>query len=201
VLTPEQIQTVIRNLVEPYRTMIVVLAVTVIRECELLALKWEDVDFIGRVIRVRRSLYRGNVDEDKNTDTSTRDLPAGPVVFRFLADLRSSEHNRGEYVFMTASGTLCEPSNIRARVFHPCAEANGLPSFSFRSFRRTAATFIHNSGVPLKVQREIMGHTEEEMSLVYSEAEVSLQRKTLEDLEQRMFGGLVGSEKPSCSVQ
>ena len=190
VLTPEQVQTVIRNLAEPYRTMIVVLAGTVIRECELLALKWDDIDFIGRVIHVRRSLYRGVVDEDKHTDTSTRNLPAGPVVFRFPADLRQSEHNRGEYVFTTTTGTLfTSDSNVRNRVFNPCAQAVGMPRFSFRSFRRTAATFIHNSGAPLKVQREIMGHTEEEMSLVYSEAEVNLQRKTLEALEERMFGG------------
>jgi integrase len=133
VLDRNRRQAVIRNLAEPYRTMVVVLAGTVIQECELLALKWEDVDFIGRIIRVRRSLYRGNIDEDKNTDTSTRDLPAGPTVFQFLAGLHSTEHNRGEYVFMTASGTLYEPSNIRARAFHQCAEANGLPSFSFRS--------------------------------------------------------------------
>jgi integrase len=156
---------------------------------------------------VRRSLYRGTVDEDKDTDTSTRDLPAGPVVFRFLADLRSSEHNRGEYVFTTTTGTLfTSDSNIRNRVFNSCADAAGIARFSFRSFRRTAATFIHNSGVPLKVQREIMGHTEEEMSLVYSEAEVSLQRKTLEALEERMFGGLAASvlkslEKPSFSIR
>ena len=170
--------------------MVVVLAGTVIRECELLPLKWEDIDFIGRVIRVRRSLYRGNVDEDKDTDTSTRDLPAGPTVFQFLAGLHSTEHNRGEYVFTTPAGTLYEPSNIRARVFHQCAEANGLPAFSFRSFRRTAATFIHNSGAPLKVQREIMGHADEEMSLIYSEAEIGLQRKTLEALDGQMFGDL-----------
>jgi integrase len=106
---------------------------------------------------------------------------AGPVVFRFLADLRASECNRGEYVFTTTAGTLfASDSNVRNRVFNPCAEAVKMSRFSFRSFRRTAATFIHNSGAPLKVQREIMGHTEEEMSLVYSEAEVGLQRKTLD---------------------
>lgn len=182
---------IIGKLPEPYRTMVVLLAGTVIRECELLALKWEDIDFINQFILVRRSLYRGQIDEDTDEDSSTRNLPAGPVVMHFLAALKASEHNRGEYVFTTSTGTLfTSDSNIRTRVFHPCAETLKIPRFSFRSFRRTSATYIHNSNVPLKVQREIMGHTEEETSLIYTEAEINAQRQTLKDLEGAMFNGI-----------
>lgn len=189
-LVTETILLIIGKLPEPF-PMVVLLAGTVIRECELLALKWEDIDFINQFILVRRSLYRGQIDEDTDEDTSTRNLPAGPVVMHFLAALKASEHNRGEYVFTTSTGTLfTSDSNIRTRVFNPCAEALKIPRFSFRSFRRTSATYIHNSNVPLKVQREIMGHTEEETSLIYTEAEIKTQRETLRNLERAMFNGI-----------
>jgi hypothetical protein len=54
------------HLGEPYRTMTIIMAGTVIRESELLALKRPDFDWLQRVIKVRRSLCRGNIDIPKS---------------------------------------------------------------------------------------------------------------------------------------
>src|SRR5690349_2508052 len=67
VLSPERVRLVLANLQEPYRTMTALMAGTVIRESELLALKWRDFDVVQRVIRIRRSLYRGKIYEGTKT--------------------------------------------------------------------------------------------------------------------------------------
>jgi hypothetical protein len=48
-----------------------------------------------------------------------------------------------------------------------------LEPFTWRSFPRAGATVLHVNNVPLKVQPEIMGHAAPEMSLLYTEADLS----------------------------
>lgn len=204
VLTPEQLRLVIANLQEPYRTMATVMAGTAIRESELLALNWSDIDFPNRLIRVRRSVYRGVLDEQTKTEESRRDIPMCDTVARALHDLEHGPYRRGEYVFMTERGKISRPEGVQQRHFNPLAERLGIPRFSWRSFRRTSATALHERGVPLKVQREIMGHTNEETSLLYTEAQLEAKRRAIEQLEGFLFGsqGLIGPKTdPSCNAE
>jgi len=188
VLMPENLRLVISNLHEPYKTMATVMAGTAIRESELLALKWSDLDYINRLIRIRRSVYRGVMDQHPKTEESERDIPMCDTVVRALRDLQKSRYNRGEYVFLTASGKTCRPEGIQRRYFNPVAKTLDIPKFTWRSFRRTSATALHEEGVPLKVMREIMGHTTEETSLIYTEVQLKAKRRAIEQLEAILFG-------------
>jgi len=75
VLTPEQLRLVINNLQAPYKTMAIIMAGTAIRESELLALMWADFDWVDRLMHVRRSVYRGILDEQTKTEESKRVIP------------------------------------------------------------------------------------------------------------------------------
>jgi integrase len=202
VLTPEQLRLVITNLEEPYKTMAMVMAGTAIRESELLALKWSDLDYMNRLIRVRRSVYCGVLDEQTKTEESQRDIPMCATVVRVLLDLQKGPYNRGEYVFMTECEKIPRPEGVQRRHFTPVAEKLGIPRFTWRSFRRTSATALHEQGVPLKVQREIMGHTNEETSLIYTEVQVKAKRRAMEQLEEFLFGSKSKAYRtqmdPSC---
>ena len=65
VLPPSDIARIIDELWEPYKTMITLIAPTGMRESELLALSWEDIDFDRALIRARRSYYRGEFGPPK----------------------------------------------------------------------------------------------------------------------------------------
>ena len=57
---------------------------------ELLALRWRDVDFPGRTIRVRAGDYAGQLATPKSG--KVRAVPTAPDVATALAQLGSREH-------------------------------------------------------------------------------------------------------------
>ena len=187
VLSPEEIRLLITRLAEPYRTMVIIMAGTAVRESELLALRWTDFDWLRRVITVRRSLYRGNLGLTKSAKGS-RDIPFGERVGEAVLLLRNSPHNRGEFLFLTERGKIYDPRVVERRSFAPLIMKLKLAPFSWRSFRRSGATALHVNNVPLKVQQEIMGHSNPEMSLLYTEVELAYRRSAINLLEEAVFG-------------
>jgi integrase len=186
VLSPVEIRLLINNLAEPYRTMAIILAGTIIRESELLALKWTDFDWLRQVIAVQRSLYRGQVDGTKSKK-GTRDIPFGEIVASAVLVLRNSSYNRGEYLFLTERGKIYDPRVVERLGFDPLITRLQMRAFTWRSFRRSGATTLHTHNVPLKVQQDIMGHADPDLSLLYTEADLDQRRKAIELLEQTVF--------------
>ena len=132
ILSSEEIRLLMEHLAEPYRTMTIIMAGTVIRESELLALKWADFEWLQRVIKVRRSLYRGNIDIPKSKKGS-RDIPFGENVGRAVQALRNSPHNRGEFLFLTERGKICNPRVVERLGFAPAIARLKLEPFTWRS--------------------------------------------------------------------
>ena len=159
---------------------------TVIRESELLALKWADFDWLQRVITVRRSLYRGNIDIAKSKKGS-RDIPFGENVGGAVMALRKSLHNRGEFLFLTERGKIYDPRVVDRLGFTPLITKLKLQPFNWRYFRRSGARALHNK-VPIKVQQDIRGHANPEMSLLYTEADLTYRRSAIKLLEDAVFG-------------
>jgi integrase len=187
VLSPEEIRLLIAHLAEPYRTMVIIMAGTAIRESELLALKWTDFDWQRQVVAVRRSLYRRQLGVTKSKKGS-RDIPFGERVGEAVRSLESSPHNRGEFLFLTKRGSICDPRVVERRGFAPLITKLKLAPFTWRSFRRSGATALHVHNVPLKVQQDIMGHADPQVSLLYTEAELAYRRSAIKLLEEAVFG-------------
>ena len=59
VLTPEQYQDLTWRLEEPHRTMVTVAMYTGLRASEILALRWEDINFESGVVPVQRGVVNG----------------------------------------------------------------------------------------------------------------------------------------------
>jgi len=188
VLSPEEIRLLISHLVEPYRTMVILMVGTAIRQSELLALKWTDFDWAERTITIRRFLYRGKLGPTKSAKGS-REIPFGGKVGEAVLVLKGSPHNRDEFLFLTARGKIYNPRVVERLGFTPLIEALKLAPFSSRSFRRSGATALHVNNVPLRVQQEILGHSNPEMSLRYTEAELAYCRSAINLLEEAVFGG------------
>ena len=182
VLTVEQLALVIANLAEPYRTMVVVASATGMRESEVLSLKWEDFDTQVQIVRVRRSLYRGKLDAPK-TEGSEREIPYGDLVREALERLAGSERKAPGFLFVTALGNLFTAQEVTKRVFRPLAQALRIPAFTWRSFRRSAETALHTGGVPLKVQQQILGHSNPNMTLLYADPDIADRRKAMGRLD------------------
>lgn len=186
VLQPAQIAALLDVAREPYRTMILLAAITAARESELLALRWTDVDLEMGTVHVSQRIYRGLVAKPK-TGKSDRVLPLCPAGVAALVALGQSQYRRGEYIFTNPAGAPYNAEGVARRVFRPLAMTLDLPAFTWRSFRRSAETSMHNSGVPLKVQQEIMGHANPKMTLVYAEADEAGKRLAVKGLGDGIF--------------
>jgi len=157
-------------------------SLTGLRESELLALQWGDFDFERKTISVKRGVYHGKMREPK-TEKSARELPLHLAVERAVCGLPK----RSEYVFASPQGGVYEPSSVVRRIFKPTAKDLGLPPVTWRSFRRSAESAMHNAGVPLKAQQEILGHTEVNTTLIYAETNETGKREAVEELGKLIF--------------
>jgi len=155
------------------------LAVTTgMRESEMLALRWSDVDLAGRTVSVSRTLHRtrpGDPDYDRKdpwaflppkTDKSRRTIPLATVT---VDALRAHERRQLEermaagkpgkgLVFTTPAGQPIHGTNLLP-LLYAHLERLGLPRVTIHDLRHSAATVLLASGVPLPVIAAILGHS------------------------------------------
>ena len=183
VLPPEQLSMVIGQLSEPYRTLVMIAATTGLRESELFALKHEDFDLSSGLLTVQRRVCRGKLGEVK-TKKSERQLPLCPEV---MEAVRSLSHG-GPFLFLEPDGSGESSLEHRTRdEFVRVGKKLGIPHFTWRSFRRSVESAMHNHGVSLKAQQALLGHSNPNMTLVYAETDERAKREAVEELGKLIF--------------
>jgi integrase len=154
-----------------------VLAVhTGMRQGELLALKWQDVDLENSTLRVRRTLSKSKgrllVAEPKTRQSRRTILLTGAAVAALRAHLDrqleeiqilGDDYRDEGYVFTSEAGTLINPSNLRRRSFASLLERAraswpGMPQIRFHDLRHTCATLLFSRDLHPKYVQELLGH-------------------------------------------
>jgi integrase len=118
---------------------------TGMRQGEILALQWQDVDF-----------YRGILVVMKSKNHERRTIPLNNMVFTLLSEKKAAGSRDGR-VFVTGRGN---PLQVRylARTFTKARNRAGLVDFRFHDLRHTFASRLVQRGIDLyKVQR-LLGH-------------------------------------------
>src|ERR671911_710401 len=165
-----------RRLIEAVRgdkleALYVLAAQTGMRQGELLALKWEDVDLNRGVVHVRRTLVRSRgriaLGEPK-TKNSRRPVDLTSVAVEALKthleqQLEDIERLGDLYrddglVFTSGVGTLINPSNLRRRSFAPLLQRAGLPQIRFHDLRHTCATLLLSRNTNPRLVQALLGH-------------------------------------------
>jgi integrase len=173
---------------------------TGMRQGELVALKWDDIDLERAVLRVRRTLsrtYKGYVLDEPKTNKSRRTirLTAGAVealrahLSRQLEEMErvGSLYQPGGLVFATTTGTLINPSNLRNRSLKPLLKRAGLRPIRFHDLRHTCATLLLSKDVYPKVVSEMLGHASVSITLdIYSHLLPDMQEKAAKALEEAL---------------
>ena len=102
ILDVQEIQALLAELEHRERTLVLLDAITGVRRGELLALKWEDVDFEELQLSVTRSIYRQVIGTCK-TETSRKPVPLDGFIAEALAQWRSHINKRiGWHTSVTA---------------------------------------------------------------------------------------------------
>jgi integrase len=156
-----------------WQTMITVAARTGLRQGELLALRWQDVDLVGRRLMVRRSAVNGDVAAPKNG--KTREVPLSAEAHAALKSQRAVSAMRGELVWPHREGRLLTANDCWWPLIYACRRA-GLREIGWHTLRHTFASHLVMRGASLKAVQELLGHASMEMTLRY--AHLSPQART-----------------------
>jgi integrase len=165
VLTMEEVGAWLRELDEPYSTMVFVAAASGLRCSELFALKWCDFDWEQEVMHVRRAIVDGVVSETK-TEYSRSKLPLHPAAIMRLQNQRAESRFRGDEDFVFASwrtnGTLpYRPTAVLEDYLKPAADRAGLGrNVGWHTLRRTYSTLLRANGEDIKVQQALLRHAD-----------------------------------------
>ena len=152
--------------IEP--TLYLTAAMTGLRQGELLALRWHDVDFKASRIRVVQNYVRGEFNDPKSEESS-RSVPMSSKVGRALADLQKSSKfaKPGDLVFCHPdTGNPIDRSKLIRRLKQALDRAK-LREVTFHELRHTFGTTMAAAGVPRRTIQEWMGHEDGDTTEVY----------------------------------
>jgi integrase len=169
-----------------------------LRQGELLALRWEDVDLEARTLQVRRTITRdggkhtvgpAKTVKGSRTVKLTRDATEAlqEHLERQLAEIDKAGDKWQEngLVFCTGKGTLINPTNLRRRSLAPLLQRAGLPAITFHQLRHTAATILLLKNVNPKVVSEMLGHATIAITLdTYSHVLPNMQHSAVAAMEE-----------------
>ena len=151
---------------EPYRTLCLAALKTGMRQGELLALRWGDVDLEQAVVRVRSSYTGGLLGTPKNRER--RDVDLISDVVQLLAASREAQRGSVEdLVFSGENGSdFLSPTILLRRHLYPAMVAAEIGRVgptqekrTFHSFRHTFAKRAIESGAQITWLSRHLGHS------------------------------------------
>ena len=198
-LAPEQAKLLLQKVKEHRLEMLLTLAlVTGMREGELLALRWSDIDFEAEALQVRRTVQYitgyGFVENEPKTAKGRRKIVLPHFVvhaltlhhIKFLKKSTEVGADWQEYnlVFPGNNGKFMHAETLRRRFKKVLVEAD-LPLVKFHDLRHSAATLLLSMGVPPKVVQEILGHSNISITMnVYTHVLPSMQKEAMDKMER-----------------
>jgi integrase len=177
-----------------------------LRRGEVLGLRWADIDFDGRALRVSRSMQRlstgmtewGKRSELRATETKTgrsrRTIPMPDSIVRALkvhkarqAETRlaaGTEWQDTGLVFTTALGRPIEPVVLN-RDYKALLQKAGLPAtLRLHDLRHSFASLMLAQGVHARTIMELMGHSSITVTMnIYGHVMPSVMREAADKME------------------
>jgi integrase len=174
-LETEEIEALLRGVPEDdlgqvEHPMYMAAAMTGMRQGELLALRWRDVDWQARRVRIRRNFVRGEFGTPKSK-RSSRSVPLADRLAGELDRLHRETHWPAEDDLVFANphtGKPIDRSKLLKR-FKAALKEAGVRDVRFHDLRHTFGTQLAAQGVPMRALQEMMGHRDFKTTLIYAD--------------------------------
>ncbi len=160
----EEATAVINAVPSGFHAAIATLAVTGLRAGELVALRWEDIDFLDQTINVKASVWRGQIQTTK-TRSSNAVLSIPSQLVGILQEHKSSSRfiDSDDFVFCEDDGRPLNPDKLRKRAIYPALTKLGIPRHSRASgchaFRHLAGSVAHRETGSVKLAQQLLRHS------------------------------------------
>lgn len=164
-----------RNRSKHLKMMIIIALNTGMRKGELLNLKWDDIDFSNKMIKIRTSKNGEERNISMNEDVKK--------VIDELSSLRKKKNVLYIDDFVFSKGG--KPFLCIKNAFQSALEIAKISNFHWHDLRHTCASHMAMKGIDLNTIRETLGHKSMAMTLRYSHLTNEHRKKALEGLYEK----------------
>jgi len=140
-----------------YRPFFVTAFFTGMRAGEMSALKWSNIDFDRRIIKVVETRVEGEEGRPK-TQSSYRDITMLPMVYEALKKQELKTRLRSKYVFLNPENKPIEITTLRKNAWSKGLKNAGIEYRPIIQTRHTFATMMISAGENLGWVMKMMGH-------------------------------------------
>lgn len=202
-LTVEQFQSLLAQFQNDlcFRTMLLLAVSFGLRVSELLGLKWSDVDWLNKTVRIERGIVKQIVGDVK-TDCSARTMVCADGLLEVLKQWRQTTQFSAPDDWMFAStaklGRLPLSYTHVWYTLRDAAAAANIGHVSSHVFRHTHRTWLDSVGTPVGVQQRLMRHADIRTTMnLYGDAVTADMRQAHEKVVGLALNGTETARKPS----
>ena len=186
-----EVKRIIEASEEPYSTLWATLSLTGCRAGEVLALKRSDLDFEGRIIRIRRTLdHATRMMHAPKSKSSSADLPMPQALEKRLRTFLASHwrENEADLLFCNSKGKPMQRDKVAYKLQDTLKEL-GIEKAALHAFRHMAASELIDSGAPVSVVQRQLRHSDSRITLQrYTHIVGDAQRRAMDSLAGRVLG-------------
>ena len=181
------------------------------RRGEICGLKWENIDFTMRHIRIFETRTRGKTEVVKGTKNvaSKRTMPLMAAVGSYLERLQRTQAKQKEYcgdvwndsgyVAVDEVGNPLSFSRLQKgfkRILKKC----GLPDIRFHDLRHSVATYLLEIGIPIEEVSAWLGHSSiATTAKVYAHVNIGIRMNAARTLDKLM--GYEAEKQESVGIE
>jgi integrase len=181
--TQDEVRRIVEAAQGQHKVLFRLAAYSGLRSGELAGLHVEDLDFVRGVIRVRRSVWKGQEVSTK-TQRRYRDVWIDSATVAILRQhLGSRTSGR---VFQSRVGTPLENRDICRRVLTPLCKRLGIVPGGMHAFRHGRVSQLQTNGVPADFTKSQVGHSSLRTTSGYTHFSEAFKRKTVERLASKL---------------
>src|SRR6266508_4229291 len=183
-LSWDEVEELAANTVAPYGNLVLLAALTGLRQGELFALRDRNVDLDALIVQVEHGAYQGALVPVKTRASRRRVDLSSTAAHVLRRQLLARKPNDRGLVFASPRGELLNDDNFRHRVFRLAVRRTGLTGFRFHDLRHTYAALMVAAGAHLKYLQAQMGHSSIRVTLdLYGHLFPDANRGVLESLD------------------
>jgi len=197
-----------RNHFAPWHALLHIAIATSMRQGELFALTWRDVDLKQGFVYIRQGVgtvyddqtesgYRREITSPKTGAASRRRIDLSPEAITMLKGHRKQQSgpNVRDLVFPNEAGSFIHASNFNRRVWQPLLKKAKLPRVTFHSLRHSGNSILAQQGLSLPLLQQRLGHSTPTVTIaIYSHVGAEEGRKGA-----ALIGSLLSGAKPGAT--